>query len=68
MQDTGHNPIFPLRCIVRGRLTQRESATLTWWKSLVQIQYRPEESILGIEDAFSCCQGKEKPKPGLSFG
>lgn len=24
-----------------GRLTQRESATFTRWKSLVQIQYRP---------------------------
>ena len=25
---------------VQGRLTQRESATFTRWKSLVQIQYR----------------------------
>ena len=27
--------------IMLGRLTQRESATLTWWKSQVQTLYRP---------------------------
>ncbi len=27
-----------------GRLTQRESATFTRWKSLVQIQYRPPDN------------------------